>query len=412
MRWPLLLTLVLQGAHAAPSIPPSPPPGLPGTFVPFSRLHECPPLQRRNAVPSSADDVRPDDITVVMAMGDSITAAFLAKSGGWAIGSGGEIPSSWRREADGQAVFATVTPDAEEFRGVSYAAGGDAGAITLPNILAHYNPNVTGAATGHHPPVSCGLPGMSRVCTPHSDDDRLNAAISGSVAAALVGQARDYLLPTYEETEKQDGWAFLNIGIGANDICAFCLSSTLPFGPGSPEEFVQGIRDAVQLVRNHVPKLIVNIMGVLRVSAIYKLTLTDPYCQGPLPFPHISVECSCALIPGLVGDFTRWRMDNLAEAYDTAVLELIREWEAEDDSTFAAVWQPGSAFDLEHYPITALSPADCFHPSEAAHARIAAGVWNRLTMDPGEKAIPVKWEEEVMVRCLEADDRINIRQPR
>lgn len=85
---------------------------------------------------------------------------------------------------------ATVTPDAEEFRGVSYAAGGDAGAITLPNILAHYNPNVTGAATGHHPPVSCGLPGMSRVCTPHSDDDRLNAAISGSVAAALVGQAR------------------------------------------------------------------------------------------------------------------------------------------------------------------------------------------------------------------------------
>lgn len=30
----------------------------------------------------------------------------------------------------------------------------------------------------------------------------------------------------------------------------------------------------------------------------------------------------------------------------------------------------------------------------------------------GEKAIPVKWEEEVMVRCLEADDRINIRQPR
>lgn len=155
-----------------------------------------------------------------------------------------------------------------------------------------------------------------------------------------------------------------------------------------------------------------SLVGVLRVSAIYKLTLTDPYCQGPLPFPHLSVECSCALLPGLVGDFTRWRMDQLAEAYDTAVLQLLRTWAAEDDESFAAVWQPSSAFDLEHYPIEALSKADCFHPSEAAHARMAAGVWNRLGMDPGEKAIPLNWEEEVMVRCLEEEDRIQTRQPR
>jgi hypothetical protein len=42
--------------------------------------------------------------------------------------------------------------------------------------------------------------------------------------------------------------------------------------------------------------------------------------------------------------------------------------------------QPGTAIDLEHWPVEALSPVDCFHPSEAAHQRVAAGIWNRLTM--------------------------------
>lgn len=43
--------------------------------------------------------------------------------------------------------------------------------------------------------------------------------------------------------------------------------------------------------------------------------------------------------------------------------------------------QPALALDVSRYPITAVTPADCFHPSAAAHERLAAGVWNRLTMD-------------------------------
>lgn len=42
--------------------------------------------------------------------------------------------------------------------------------------------------------------------------------------------------------------------------------------------------------------------------------------------------------------------------------------------------QPGKTVDLENWPIEALSPVDCFHPSEKAHQRVAAGFWNRLTM--------------------------------
>ena len=64
--------------------------------------------------------------------------------------------------------------------------------------------------------------------------------------------------------------------------------------------------------------------------------------------------------------------------------------------------------DLARWPITALSPVDCFHPSEAGHQRVAAGFWNRLTLSPEEKGVPIIWEDEVMIRCLEEDDRVHI----
>lgn len=80
----------------------------------------------------------------------------------------------------------------EEFRGVSYAIGGDDDAITLPRILGHYT-NATGASTGHHLPVTCaGVPRLpaSRVCTSHPESDKLNGAISGAVSAGLEAQVR------------------------------------------------------------------------------------------------------------------------------------------------------------------------------------------------------------------------------
>lgn len=88
------------------------------------------------------------------------------------------------------------------------------------------------------------------------------------------------------------------------------------------------------------------------------------------------------MLPGFTGQYTRYKMDELSDAYDQAVLDLVAEWNAQDDDSFGVIWQPGEAIDLANYPIQAVSALDCFHPSEAAHQRLAAGVWNRLTMSP------------------------------
>jgi phospholipase B1 len=103
-------------------------------------------------------------------------------------------------------------------------------------------------------------------------------------------------------------------------------------------------------------------------------------------------------------------MDELGRAYDVAVRKLVQQWDAERNSSFAAIWQPGTALDLAHYPIEAVSPIDCFHPSEEAHRRLAAGVWNRLVLPQAYKTFPFAWEDDVWVRCLEPDDRVQVRQ--
>ncbi|KAL7419380.1 hypothetical protein Q5752_006218 [Cryptotrichosporon argae] len=365
MRTTLALLISLSLGAVAGSTALRPPAGLPGTFVLWDRMDECRALPRRPA-PESVWDVRPDDFRTVVALGDSISAGLLARDG-----------TEPRSRRGSQEMFSSPAPlalVALEHRGVAYPSGLDAGALTLPALLSHYA-NVSGASAGAHPVLGCPGP----VCI-HPDDDGLNAAVSGATSGRLLAEARE---------------------------CAFCLSSNTSLGPGTPEEFAGGIRDAVEHLRGRVPRMVVNIIGLFRVSALYKLTLTDPYCSGPLrPVPHLPLECSCALLPGPAGDYTRARMDDLGDAYDAAVLTLVRAWNAERDPHFGVVWQPGQFVDLANWPIEALSSVDCFHPSEAAHRRVAAGLWNRMTLGMEDRAAPIRWQDEIRVRCLEEGDRI------
>lgn len=64
--------LALRPAHAAPLLGPS----IPGRYVHFADLDQCPDLKPHE--PRNSRDVRLDNIGVVMALGDSITAGFLA----------------------------------------------------------------------------------------------------------------------------------------------------------------------------------------------------------------------------------------------------------------------------------------------------------------------------------------------
>jgi hypothetical protein len=136
-------------------------------------------------------DRRPDDFSVVMALGDSITAGLFATPS--------EIPDSNEGHTDSplQRPFAYIRsrlqrymtaedsnliPGFEEYRGVSYATGVDVGVESLPNVsftfgsrylntiayeysqmIQHYRTeSIKGTSHNHHPPPIIPSPPQRR----------------------------------------------------------------------------------------------------------------------------------------------------------------------------------------------------------------------------------------------------------
>lgn len=206
-----------------------------------SREHQpdtakCPDLTSRPSSPSSARDVRVDDLGTIIALGDSITAAFAAK---------GVLNDHPEREA-------------YEYRGVSYIAGGDHDVSTLANLIKRYSPSLFGASVQSHPVEFCyGL-----LCPPYQywpNLDQLNGAQSGSMAINLRHQLDDYVLPRLERYRQNTSWTFLNIQIGSNDLCMGCEAVSAGVGFLSPDVYEAILRDTIDAIRAEIPRVIVNL---------------------------------------------------------------------------------------------------------------------------------------------------------
>jgi len=141
-----------------------------GNIDSSSPINSCPKLAPRPR-PNSIKNLRPDDISVVMALGDSITAAFGLK------GAYGGL---------------------EEYRGQSWSIGGDSDAVTLANFFKYYNSSVQGASLSNHIVEVC----MGPFCPGHQywpDLDVLNAAQSGAWIQNLPYQIK-YLKAMLKKT--------------------------------------------------------------------------------------------------------------------------------------------------------------------------------------------------------------------
>jgi len=297
-----------------------------------------------------------------------------------------------------------------EWRGVSYAGGGDSGAITMPNLIKRYNKNVRGASTGHNifPEICFGpLCPLGRFGW-DSSVDNLNSAQTGALASNLIHEVRDYLIPQVKaQGISNKAFKYLNLQIGSNDICQLCLAADLGFGPGSADDFERNMRETLEYLRTHLPNTLVNLLSVFKVSGIYPLTLNEPYCSKLVPLlPHANIECTCAILSGPIGELTRRKMDDLQSQYNARLIKIVKDYQMARYPDFAVVWQPAN-LPLASYPIESLSDVDCFHPSTLAHERLAMGLWNSLTSSDNElKSAPWPWADNLSFRCLEEADRI------
>ncbi|KAF7722981.1 hypothetical protein EC973_002451 [Apophysomyces ossiformis] len=131
-------------------------------------VEECPALKPRQAPPTNVRDLRPDDIRMIGALGDSVMAGFGAKGiQGYSLISLSSIYES---------------------RGLSFGGGDEPGVCTIPNLIKRYSPLVLGSSRGEH---------MVEYCGDRPKIDHLNAAQSGAIADNLDHEL-NYLLPGIE----------------------------------------------------------------------------------------------------------------------------------------------------------------------------------------------------------------------
>ena len=313
----------------------------------------CPPLPPLTEPAKDVYSLRPQDIKVVMALGDSVTAGFGM------MGSHGNLVA-----------------DLQEYRGQSWSMGGDANASTVATFLRFYTPAIIGGSLGNHIVELC----YDILCPPFQYEpqkDVFNAAQSGAMVPNLVTHEFDYLytqLTSNPEVDMANDWKLLTVFVGANDLCLGCSGM---FPTLTADDYYIHLMEVLEEVRTKIPKVFVNLVQLGNLSEIYKLSLQSPHCvEVHRIFP---IECTCAFLPGDEGDKLRSELDNLATQYNERIVEIASFYSQKHYSDFAVVVQPFlSNAQAANFTIDFLSNLDCFHPSLCGHQHTAKSLWNNM----------------------------------
>jgi len=317
---------------------------------------DCPALPPHT--PADINDLRPNNIKVVMALGDSITAAFGV------MGNAGEM---------------------HEFRGKSWSIGGDEGAITIPNFISTFVPDLVGAAKGQHLLEYCAGP----FCPDfqyHPVVDVFNAAQSGGMIMNLPTHEMDYLLKQVAlnpNVDIKNDWKLLTILIGANDICSCCDGNLSYTGPDAFEKYLTA---TLERVRSTLPRTFVNLILGFNLSEVYNLGRKTLYCETHQRV--FTFECNCIFEKNATQ--TRLEVDVYTQLYNQRIFKIADYYKAQKYSDFAVVVQPFLyKTNATNFPESFLSTFDCFHPSLLAHETFATALWNSMLTPAANKKLEI-----------------------
>ncbi|GMR39657.1 hypothetical protein PMAYCL1PPCAC_09852, partial [Pristionchus mayeri] len=302
-------------------------------------------MQRSKSVPKSVHALRPADIDIVAAIGDSLTAG---------NGAG----------AEGEDVLAIAI----QWRGLTWSVGGDQSLdehITIANILKKFNPNLFGYS------IRTGSANVWE--TAH-----LNAGVPGAHAADVAEQAEDLVrrMKEHPEIDFVNHWKLVHIFIGANDICSWCHRGESM----DSDHYRDNIRKGVQYIKDHMPKTIVVLTGMIDISLLRRIDNAHIVCKDIHTF-----ECKCegnatvtdATLSGICHEY----MDKTHELQDSG------EFDTSDDFTLIIEPYLETTPDIGRNPdgtpnMDFFAP-DCFHFAAYGHAITAKNLWNNMLQPVG-----------------------------
>ncbi|KAI9247313.1 hypothetical protein BY458DRAFT_560401 [Sporodiniella umbellata] len=350
-------------------------------------IEKCPSLKPRNSSDVDVTDLRVDDIKVIAALGDSMTAGFDMFN----------VDNNAPIDIFQAGLF-------KEYRGQSFSLGGDPGAFSIANFVQHYSPLLYGASISSHMGTVC----LGKLCKDtfdqyHPDKDNLNVALSGALALNLDFEI-DYLISRLNNLYSISGryhsdWKMINFLIGANDQCSSC--GKLHAIETTPEAFGNYVDLAIQRIKKEIPKVIINLLGPVKVGGLYDIVgKARKYCKERFLL-YNEHECEC------YEEMKFEEMNWLSEAYSQKIEALSLKYAAKPGDTFGVMYSP-LHFNTSSFPIDTISNVDCFHFSLQAHQWMAKTIWNQMFTTRAFKPTNSNYDPDLEVRCPTLDDRFPI----
>ncbi|KAM3856764.1 phospholipase B1, membrane-associated [Vipera latastei] len=330
----------------------------------FGTIMPCSDRSPSNTVPVSVHNLRPGDIKVIGALGDSITAANGA----------GALPNN---------IIDVVT----QYRGLSWSVGGDkniATVTTLANIIREFNPSLVGFSIGK---------GKETHRNSH-----LNQAVAGADSDEIIPQVRRLiqLMKNDSKINFQEDWKLITLFIGGNDLCDYCNDPIR----SSPEYYIKSIQSALDALHKEVPHTFVNLATILDVISVRKL-----YQEKSIYCPRLIMRslCPCIFKPDDNSSEIE-KLEFLNRRYQEETHRLIESGRYDTREDFTVVVQP--LFEKPEMPVTpdglpdvSYFAPDCFHFSQKTHTQAARGLWNNMLEPIAEKTIIQRLEPEITLKC-------------
>ncbi|CAJ1078258.1 phospholipase B1%2C membrane-associated-like [Xyrichtys novacula] len=316
------------------------------------------------STPTTVHELRPGDIKVVAAVGDSLTA-------------GNGIPSSPNNILD----------VLQQYRGLSWSIGGDGNltsVTTLPNILKYFNHNLTGYSLG-----------KGRQQTPQAF---LNQAVAGAKSKDLLPQVKALVARMKNDSRInfESDWKVITLFIGGNDVCDHCDNSLL----FSVDNYVRNVRVSLDYLHKQVPRALVNLIEPLHIVPLREMHL-DPSIKCPTWL--VNILCPCVIMPKENSKALQL-VEDLNRGYQQSLHGLIESGRYDTSSDFTVVIQPFFREVIvpklpDGRPDRSYFSADCFHLSQKAQTLMARALWNNMLEPLGNKTTTQDFSTDIDLKC-------------
>lgn len=290
--------------------------------------------------PTSVHNLRPGDIDIIGAIGDSLTA-----------GSGmmSRLFHQLYIEFRGQTMLGGGLKDWRTF-------------LTLPNILKEFNPNLYGYAVGN------------TVAKLHAARFNVAEPVATIQDMPYMAEVLIKRMKTDPKVNMAKHWKMISIFIGINDVCnEMCYYDKL-------QDFLityrRNLHKTLQILRDNIPHLMVNIISIPDMENVIQTVKASDSCKAI----HI-LGCSCIVGSSIT---SKQRLDRrrISTGLQDIIVEVasLPEFQLKD---FAAVPRTSAAnmtlrklnngkTDMRYFAI------DCYHLSQYGNAAYTNMLWNEM----------------------------------